>query len=88
MSYFVYILICADDTLYTGIANDLDNRVNAHNNGKGAKYTSGRNPVVLAYKETCENKSDALKRELEIKKMTRAEKHQLCAIYNSNKVEQ
>jgi len=77
LSYFVYILKCADDTLYTGITNDLESRVAAHNRGKGAKYTCGRIPVALVYKESCDNKSDALKREAQIKKMERAKKLKL-----------
>lgn len=79
LSYFVYILKCADSTLYTGITNDLENRIAAHNSGKGAKYTCSRIPVALAYKELCDNKSVALKRELEIKKMTREEKLKMIA---------
>ena len=77
LSYFVYILSCSDGTLYTGITNDLENRVAVHNSGKGAKYTAGRSPVSLVYQEFCENKSIALHRELEIKKMTRERKLQL-----------
>ena len=77
MSYFVYILKCADGTLYTGITNDLANRVSAHNSGKGAKYTKSRIPVALVYNEPCDDKSSALKRELEIKKMPRDEKLKL-----------
>jgi putative endonuclease len=77
--YFVYILTCADRTLYTGITNDLESRVAAHNNGKGAKYTLSRLPVTLSYKEACDSKSAALKREAEIKRLTRAEKLRLVA---------
>lgn len=72
--WYVYILECNDKTLYCGITNDLDKRINAHNDGKGAKYTSGRTPVVLKWNEKCGTKSDALKREIEIKKMKKAEK--------------
>ena len=70
----VYILHCADGTLYTGITNDLKKRLAAHNSGTGAKYTRGRVPVKLAYKETCETRGAALKREAEIKKMSRDDK--------------
>ena len=77
MSYFVYILKCADGTLYTGITNDLANRVSVHNTGKGAKYTRSRIPVVLVHAEACDDKPSALKRELEIKKMAREEKLKL-----------
>ncbi len=71
---FVYILLCADDTFYCGFTFDVEKRVQAHNDKKGAKYTRGRLPVKLVYKEKCENKSAALKREREIKKMTRTQK--------------
>lgn len=74
---YVYILRCADDTLYTGYTNDLAHRVRMHNVGKGAKYTRSRRPVELAYHESCEDKSSALRREAAIKKLTRAEKLKL-----------
>ena len=67
--YFVYILRCADGTLYTGITNDIKARLSAHNSGKGAKYTRGRLPVELVYTEPCPDKSAALRRELQIKAM-------------------
>ena len=76
--WYVYILRCADQTLYTGITNCLQQRLRAHNAGKGAKYTKGRRPVHLLYWETCTDKSAALKREAAIKKMKRAEKLLLC----------
>ena len=76
MSY-IYILECADGTLYTGWTNDLNSRVNAHNSGIGAKYTKCRLPVKLVYSQVLENKSLALKREIEIKKMTRLQKFDL-----------
>ena len=79
MEYFVYILACADGTLYTGITNDMESRLAAHNRGKGAKYTSGRAPVALVYAEGMESKSAALQRELAIKKLTRAGKLRLIA---------
>ena len=74
MSYWVYILQCADNTLYTGISNDVEKRVAVHNEGAGAKYTRGRRPVKLIYSEECENKSAALRREIKIKKLTQKEK--------------
>ncbi len=74
----VYILQCADGTLYTGITNDLKKRLTAHNNGTGAKYTRGRGPVKLLYKETRRTKSAALKREAVIKCLSRIEKIQLA----------
>ena len=72
--YFVYILVCEDDTLYCGYTNDLEARLIAHNSGKGAKYTKSRLPVRMVYHESFETKSDALKREAAIKKMSRNEK--------------
>ncbi len=80
MNWCCYLLQCADDTLYCGITNDLDKRLAAHNAGEGAKYTRGRTPVKLLYREPCDDKSAALKREMEIKKMPRSEKLKLCAI--------
>ena len=65
---------CSDGTLYTGITKDTEARVAAHSSGKGAKYTRGRGPVRLVYAEQVVGKSDALKREYEIKKLSRAEK--------------
>lgn len=72
--YTIYILLCSDNTLYTGITNDLDARVAKHLSGTGAKYTRGRLPVRLIYSETATSKSDALKRELEIKSWSRTDK--------------
>lgn len=73
----LYILRCGDGTLYTGITTDVDARLDAHRNGKGAKYTRGRGPLELVYQEECESHSHALKRELEIKALTREQKEQL-----------
>ena len=81
MTYYVYIVTCADGTLYTGITKDLETRLALHNNGKGARYTSGRTPVTLAYSETSTSKSAALRRELEIKKLPRAKKLLLIKQY-------
>ncbi|HHO65960.1 MAG TPA: GIY-YIG nuclease family protein [Epsilonproteobacteria bacterium] len=74
--YYVYMVKCADDTLYTGIATELERRIEEHNaSDKGAKYTRVRRPVELVYSETYPDRSTASKREYEIKKkMTRAEK--------------
>ncbi len=69
-----YLLQCADETLYCGITNDLPKRLLAHNAGTGAKYTRGRLPVRLVYQESCEDKSAALKRERQIKRLSRAAK--------------
>lgn len=78
MSWVCYLLQCADNTLYCGITNDLDKRLAAHNAGEGAKYTRGRTPVKLLYREICADKSAALKREMQIKQMPRSEKLKLC----------
>ena len=72
--WVVYILECCDGSLYTGVTNNIEKRVNTHNSGKGAKYTRARRPVALRYYETAENKSNALKREIAIKKLTRQQK--------------
>ncbi len=75
MSYFVYILKCSDKTLYTGITNNLPKRLLAHNSGKaGAKYTRARRPVKLVYRQKLASLSAALKKEIQIKKLTRAKK--------------
>lgn len=75
--HYTYILKCADDTLYCGYTPELLKRVETHNSGKGAKYTKSRLPVTLVYSEEFLTKSEAMKREYEIKKMTRAEKLEL-----------
>lgn len=75
--WYLYILHCKDDTLYTGITTDVRRRLEAHSNGKGAKYTRGRGPLKLVYQEICENHSAALKRERKIKALTRQEKEKL-----------
>lgn len=75
MSYFVYILECADKTLYVGYTNNLDKRLYNHNNSKtGAHYTKIRRPVVLKYSESFETKSEAMKREYVLKQLSRVEK--------------
>ncbi len=76
--WVVYIVQCKDNTLYTGITDDLPRRLEAHNSGKGAKYTRGRGPVLLQYQENCENHSHALRREFQIKQLSRQEKLKLC----------
>ena len=77
MPYYFYILRCRDNSLYSGITNDLDRRVKVHNSGKGAKYTKSRRPVELVYSEKLKNKSEALKRESEVKKWNKAKKETL-----------
>ena len=78
VTWYCYLLQCADNTLYCGITNDLGKRLVAHNAGEGAKYTRGRTPVTLVYSERCTDKSAALKREIQIKRLTRQEKLALC----------
>lgn len=78
MQYFVYILECADKTLYVGSTNNLEKRLHNHNNSKsGAHYTKIRRPVSLKYSESFETKSEALKRECILKKLSRTEKFKL-----------
>ena len=79
MTWWVYILRCADGTLYTGTTNDLDRRLAAHNAGRGAKYTRARRPVALVYREAAADKSAALQREAALKKLARAAKLRLIA---------
>lgn len=74
---YTYILKCSDGTLYTGWTNDLQKRLEAHNSGRGAKYTKSRRPVKLVYVEEHESKNDAMSREQIIKRLTRAEKLEL-----------
>ena len=75
--WLVYILRCADDTLYTGITNDLSRRCDQHNAGTASRYTRSRHPVVLVYQETQATRSLALKRELAIKALSRKQKELL-----------
>ena len=77
MSYFVYILRCGDNTLYTGSTDNIERRLAAHQSGKGAKYTRSRGPLTLVYQEELPDKSAALKREAAIKKLTRPQNLQL-----------
>ena len=77
--WLVYLLRCSDDSLYTGITNDLPKRLQAHAAGKASKYTRSRLPVTLAYAETGPSKSAALKREAAIKRLRRAQKERLVA---------
>lgn len=73
-TWYLYILRCGDDSLYTGITTDIPRRFAAHQSGHGAKYTRGRGPLELVYREECGSHSAALKRELEIKALSRQEK--------------
>ena len=75
---YVYMLRCGDGSLYTGITTDVEARLEAHRTGKGAKYTRGRGPLEVVYTEQCASKSDALKRERQIKALPKEEKRKLC----------
>ena len=76
--WLVYILECSDQTLYTGITTNLEKRIEQHNNGQeGAKYTRVRRPVKCVYQESQKNRSEATKREMAIKKLSRSKKLQL-----------
>ncbi len=78
--YYVYIVQCSDDTLYTGITRELDRRIEEHNSSpKGAKYTKARRPVKLVYHDSCADRSEASKREYAIKKMPKKMKQDLIA---------
>ena len=77
MSWYVYILRCGDDTLYTGVTDDVEKRLAAHRAGKGAKYTRGRGPLELVYTEEQPDKSAALRREYAIKRLPRKKKLEL-----------
>ena len=79
-AWYVYILKCADDSYYTGITNNLAQRLAEHNSGKGARYTRVRRPVNLIYREEYPDKLSATKREIEIKDMSRAKKESLLGV--------
>ena len=79
MNWYVYILRCGDGSLYTGISDDVPRRLAAHRAGKGAKYTRGRGPLELVYTQALPDKSAALRREAEIKRLRREEKEKLIA---------
>lgn len=87
MAAFVYMLRCADETLYTGWTDDVPARVAAHNAGRGAKYTRSRRPVKLVYQESLPTKSDALRREWAIKQLTRRQKEALIQASTPPKTE-
>jgi len=76
----VYLLRCGDGTLYCGIALDVDARLVQHQAGKGAKYTRGRTPLELVFREACGSKGEALRRERQLKRLRRAEKLRLCGL--------
>lgn len=80
--WFLYIIRCADGTLYTGITTDVVKRFAAHSQGKGAKYTRGRGPLQLVYQEKCADHSQALKREIAVKRLSRIEKEAMLSKEN------
>lgn len=82
-----YMLRCSDGTLYTGWTNNLDKRLREHNAGQGAKYTRGRRPVTLVYAEMWDTKQEAMRREVQIKKLTRKEKEKLVSSYQKSRNE-
>lgn len=84
MPFYVYILLCSDGSFYTGYTKDLEERTRQHQNGNGAKYTRTHKPEKLAYCETHDTRSKAMKREREIKKLTHQQKQDLA---NSQKKE-
>ena len=77
--YYLYILRCSDNSLYTGITTDTDRRVREHNEGKGSKYTYSRRPVELIYVHECNGRSEASKEEARIKKLSRLQKIALAS---------
>lgn len=81
---YTYIVECKDGTFYTGWTNDIEKRMEAHNAGRGAKYTKSRRPVTLIYKECFETKEEAMKREYAIKQMTRTQKLKLIKEGNTS----
>lgn len=85
--WLVYILQCGDGTLYTGITDDLPHRLEMHRAGKGAKYTRGRAPLTLVYREDVPSYSEALKREYRIKQLPRTEKIKLIESYKKTATE-
>jgi putative endonuclease len=82
--YYTYILRCNDNSLYTGYTNRLSYRIRMHQEGKGAKYTKGRAPVQLVYVETFETKREALRREYELKRLTKKQKEALVKDFPIN----
>lgn len=83
MSWYVYILRCGDRSLYTGVTDNVERRLAVHRSGKGAKYTRGRGPLELAYAEEVPDKPAALRREYQIKRLSRFEKERLIQERNA-----
>lgn len=84
---YVYLLECSDGSYYTGWTVNLENRVKSHNAGRGARYTRSRRPVTLVYWETCQDRSQALRREAQLKKFDRKQKEQLVAAFAGGSAE-
>ncbi|MGN0467059.1 MAG: GIY-YIG nuclease family protein [Lachnospiraceae bacterium] len=82
--HYTYLVECRDHTFYIGYTNNLDKRIKTHNEGKGAKYTRGRLPVILRYYEEYESKTEAMKREYELKKLTRKKKEELIKTFKKD----
>ena len=78
-NWYLYLVRCADDTIYTGISSDVQARIDKHNSGRGAKYTQARLPVRLIYSESQPNRISAMKREIEVKKWGRKRKENLAS---------
>ena len=85
-AYFTYMVLCSDNTLYTGYTDNLKRRMEAHNSGKGAKYTRSRGPVKLVYWEKYSTKQKAMQQEYAIKQLTRAQKLKLLPEDVQNKI--
>ena len=85
MNWFVYMLKCNDNSVYTGISNNLKQRLNTHAKGNGSKYVRARLPFKLVFTEECQNRSQANKREIEIKKLDKKNKELLAKLYNKKK---
>ena len=79
MEAWVYMLLCSDGSYYTGWTTDVDKRYKNHCSGKGARYTRSHPPVAIAYREQCKDRSEAMKREAAIKKLSRKEKEELVS---------
>ena len=86
MANYTYLLLCSDGTYYCGWTTDPNRRVAAHNDGKGARYTKARRPVKLVYLEESDSKSEAMRREAEIKKLSHSEKEKLSSEYINKEI--
>lgn len=85
MSFYVYILLCFDGSLYTGYTQNIDERTKQHQNGKGAKYTKAHKPQRLAYVEYFDSRTEAMKRERQIKKLSHQQKLDIINTQNTNR---